>query len=338
MRALRLSTVLIAITAVTACQFSVKADKGATAPKASTGFLGIKKSDLDIKTPKAFAGTKAVAVGSFKVGFVEAGGASAKASGFGGRSSAKVKLIGIDDATRQKITDTAYEDFLTQLESHGYTVSDRAALLGSDRFSKAKTIAAPYRTDNAGAALGAEVVYFQPSSFPQMHLFLEDGVTGFANAFGFGNPSVAANEYASKSGAKVLVVTLLVDVANADTHGGRFTSTSAVKVGQGLSVKPGSGIALLGGGGGTFQTSNGTVRLGQPQFSTETFGEMVDVTSGAAKSVELASNVASALLGGGTNISRKFELRADPVKFTEATSQLLKNTNGALVNAMAELR
>ena len=325
---------------------SATGGQGGSAPATSTGFLGKKRSDVEVDTGKAFAGAQQVVIGGFKVGFVEHKKMKAKAgggflgSGFGGKSLAKVTLTGVDQATRQAIADAAYADFVSGLRAAGYDVVDRDVLLSSEAFSGAKTHATPYETNDSSLAVGADITYYVPSEFGgKIRIFMSDAL-GTGGALGWSNPSSAASKFAHErdGSIRVLAVNYLVDFANSESYGGMHTSTSSVSVYQGLSVKPSSGVGIIGGHGGTFSTAIGALRLGQAKYSTETFGEVVDVTSSASKTTETVVNVASALLGGGTNISRRYEVQADAGRFAALSGSVLVEANTALVEQMTALR
>lgn len=324
------------------CQQSVVKKDTATAPAASTGFMGSRAPDIKVATEKAFAGVRKVVVAAFKVAFVEKKKLKAQARGsflgggtFGGRSSARVSLNGPDESTRQEIVDRAYADFVAALRARGYEVVDRGDLLAFEKYAATKKLAWPYATDASPYVLGAELSYYSPSGFEGVRLFLADGL-GLAGGIGWSAPSMGAALYAEQTGTRVLSVNLVLDFANADSYESR--TTSGLQVGQGLAVVSGSGLELIGGQSGTFSTNNGTIALGQPCFSPETFGEVVDVTPERNAGVELAANAVSALLGGGTNISREFEVRADPARFATMAAQVLNEADGALLDAMGSLR
>ncbi|MES1944623.1 hypothetical protein PC39_10927 [Salinisphaera sp. PC39] len=342
----RLAVVALLTAGLALAGCSATGGQGGSAPGASTGFLGKKRSDIEVDKGKAFAGTQKVVIGGFKVGFVEYKKMKAKAgggflgSGFGGKSLAKVTLAGVDETTRQVIVDAAYADFVSGLSAAGYEVVDRGVLLSSDAFSGAKTHAAPYETDDSTLAVGADVTYYVPTEFDgKIRIFMSDAM-GLGGALGWSHPSSAATKFADEhDGAlRVLVVNYLIDFANSENYGGMHTSTSSVSVYQGLSIKPDSGVEIIGGHGGTFSSAVGSLRLGQAKYSTETFGEVVDVTSSASKTTETVVNVASALLGGGTNVSRRYEVQADPGRFAALSGSLLAEANAALLEQMTALR
>ena len=327
---------------MTAC---VTASSEPVKPAGGAGFLGIKSDDIEVDTEKAFKGADEVVIGSFKVGFVEykkasatAGGGFLSGGGFGGKSKAKIRLSGVSDETKQAITNAAYEDFVVMLQNAGYTVIDRERLMGSEPFSQAETYPAPYQTEDSALAMYCTLNYYVPSGFQGVHFFMQDGISG-VGGWGMKYPNSAAIEFAAQSGIRVLAINLLVDFANTEGSGGSFRSTSSVTVGEGLSVRHGSGLQFIGGHMGTFSTANGRVYLGQPVYSTENYAdEVADVTPEGNKVVEGAVNVLSAVLGGGANVTKEFEVRADQEKYSQIVSSLIKDADQAIVDTMSRLR
>jgi len=316
------------------------------AEERSGGFLGLaKNADVKVTTGKAFAGANEVIIGSFVVGFSIKKTDSAKAggglmgSGFGGKSTARSLLVGIDDATMQQITDQLYEDFVKGLESRGYTIADRSVLLEHDSFKKTKKLETPYE-DNSDGLFGKGSIskYFSPAKLGAISPFMGD-ISGITGGFGFSNPAVGAAEFANKTGKKVVHAVYVVDFANTEKYGSWATSTSNINVGQGLSVIPEmSKVSIIGGHSGTFSSSNGSIVLGQPTTSDKPFADVVDATSDAAMATEVAANVIGFLGGVGTNKSRSFEFKARPDDFKAATLDAVGQANKALLDKMASLR
>lgn len=293
-----------------------------------------KESDVKVDNEKAFKDAEKVVVGSFKLGFFTEKKASSKAGrGFGGRSSANVDLIGINDSLRQEITNAAYNDFLSQLKAKGYKVVDRKDLLADKDFKDAKTYDFPYDD--------GDIKYFSPASIGNKSYFFMGESMDFTGGFGFGNPIMASVNYADKSGVKVISALYVIDFVNAEGSGNSsWASTSALSVGQGISVTNGSKLVLVGGmGGGTFGPNpNGNITLGQPIYSMKEFGTIKSTSSDAYKAAETALNIATALMGAGTNQTRSFEITANPSKFKAATLEAVKDANSAIFGKMSNLK
>jgi hypothetical protein len=310
------------------------------------GFMGLAKTDSIVTTtPKAFAGADKVVIGSFVVGFATYKTNSAKAgggltgSGFGGKSTAKSTLTGIDHATMQSIADKAYAKFVSDLKSAGYKVENRAQLAEFADFKKTKSFPNPYE-DSAGGIFGkaSKTVYFSPSSFGGMKIFPGD-VAGEMGGFAFANPAAGATAFAKETGIKVLNVSYLLDFANAESYGSYWTSSSNVNVGQGMTVVPEySKIGLTGGDAGTFSTNNGMIRLGQPITSKREFATITDNTTGADRGIQIATNVITAIGGLGTNAKRDFTFTARKGDYTAAALDALNTGSGKLTDTMKSLK
>jgi hypothetical protein len=340
---MRFSTILcasVAALALGAC--SVTSTNQAVAPQESTGVFGIKSADYAVETEKAFKGVNRVVIGSFKVGFLEEKRESRKAGGglfgggFGGKSSAHVTLSGLTPELMQAITDAAYADFLKQLQAQGYTVEDRAQLLASADFAKANKQPSPLRQESSFFGSDNTLTYVAPKEIENLYFFMAE--TPETGGFGFSNPSVAAMGFADKNKLPVLSVTYLLDFVGSTGHGGAFTSTSSLEIGQSMHVPSGYGITLIGGQAGSFSTNNGSVKLGQPVHTTATFGEIEQETGEGMVAAETALNVVSALAGAGTNQHRQFAIKANPDQYQNAATGVLKDANKRLIDKMKSLQ
>lgn len=310
------------------------------------GLLGLATEDsIKVDTAAAFKGANKVTVGNFIVGFAtlktdsaKAGGYGVLGGGFGGKSTAKTTLKGIDEALMQRITDAAYEKFVADLKAKGYEVVDRAALVNTKGFGESKTYPNPSKDTSGIFGTNSITKYFTPKSFGALRSFMGD-LPGYTGGFGFENPIHSVNEYAKASGVKVLSMVYVLDFANADSYGGLGTSSSSVNVGQGLTAIPETTkLSLIGGDGGTFSSNNGNIRLGQPITSEKEFGTIANTNSEAYKGLEMATNVIGILGGVGGNVSREYDVTARPADYQLAVEDALKLTNQALLGKMQVLK
>lgn len=337
-----------ALVAIAACSPSAKEGVVKRGESTSGPFGLIKHDAIKVDNESAFKGLDKVVVGTFNIGFATYKTDSAKAgggltgSGFGGKSTAKSTLEGVDSATMQKITDEAYKSFVADLKAKGITVVDRKEFLSYKGVNTATTHPNPYE-DSTGGLFGAnsKTMFFSPSSFGNIMAFLGD-IPGLSSGFSgmdFNNPMVPAGAYARETGVKVLSVTYVLDFANAESYGNSFTTTSSVTVGQGLTVVPGlSRIAVVGGSGGTFDNRDGRVSLGQPITSEKEFAKVEDATSDTARGVEIATNVVGILGGIGSNVSRAYTFTANPAKYKVAAVDAFSQANDALTGKLASLK
>lgn len=339
MRFFRAAAGTVAILMTASCMQSVSSSDGVVAPaKAKTYFTNT--NDIVVTGQEAIKGEKKVVIGSFNVGFVEEKKAKSTAQGgllgtSAGRASATAKLLNVPDSVMQAITDAAYQDFVAQLKANGYEVVDRSTITGLESFKKMNTEESPQRGDAAWVG-GSEAVFFAPKG---MKLALTGEKAAFgAGGFGFANPAVASVQAAKEGKVAVINASYLVDFANAETYGGYFKSTAAVKLGQSLSVVPGSNVKFYSVNGancvGYCPQTFTEAKLGQAVYSEETFGEVVNTTTDAEKALTMATNVVSALGGLGTRQSGSFDIKADTVKYQALSLGLLKTTNEKLVKAL----
>jgi len=304
-----------------------------------SGFMGLSVAD-DIKVEREgpFKGVQQVAVASFKVGFVHGKIESRKAGrGFGGMSSAGIKLKGVAQENMQAITDAAYADFVSRMKQAGYEIVDRQTLKAQPDFAKARPEASPQIKEASFFGDKTEMTTLAPSSHGDFYWFDGESI-GNSGGFGFANASTAAMTQYGKTGIKVLSVYYVIDFAGADGYGGTFRTTSSVKVGQALTLAPGGGISIFGGDGRVVANHFSHIKLGQPLYAEEAFGEVVNTSSDAAVGVETGLNVVRALAGLGTSQRRDFEVQANAARYDALARDLLAQANGKLVERMASLR
>lgn len=336
---------ILGLTAVlSACGVS-STDGVISRDKNSGGFMGLtENSTIEVDGESALKGVSNVVVGSFKVGFVDSASNSRKAgggllsSGFGGKASGKVKLEGVSDATKQAITEAAYKDFLGQLRTSGFKIAARSGFVASSSYSGATKYDFPYEADDSGflSAYGVSRFY-QPKSFGSKGIMFMNDIPDVSGGFAFSNGQTAAAEYALANKVAVISATYLVDFAAAGGHGGSWSMSASVEVGQNLAVTTGS-VKFAVDQTSTFTSGMANVSIGQPIESNEEFGEIIDDTSDANVAVQETLNVITALAGHGTNRSREYVIKADPKKYSAITRSLLKKANQMALDKAASLK
>lgn len=335
---------LLAVVALAACVSSTS-DGVMTPETRKGGFAGLStNANIKAATPAAFKEKQKVVIGGFKVGFNESKRMSKKAGGgllgggFGGKSTGLVKLEGAGGATKQEITDKVYKDFIAQLQANGYQVVARSEFTSSEYYQGTKTYDFPYVDDNSGllSSYGAGS-YYSPRAIGSKQPIFMGEIQGVTGGIGFSNPGNAAAEFGVATGISVLNVTYFVDFAGSDGHGSYWSSTSSLKVGQMLSVDQGF-VGITTGHGGTFSKNIGNLTLGQAIASDKEFATIEETSSAAEKGVGTAVNVASALLGGGTNQMKKYTYKTTPTKYKSASIDILTQANASFVEKMVSLR
>jgi hypothetical protein len=306
----------------------VNAKQGGMAPAKNTGFFGSAKADLDVMEEEVFAGKKDVIIGAFRVGFITYNKVGHKTGGgmFGGsRGSAKAKstLIGVDESTMQAITDAAYADFVSTLKANGYNVLDRDRLISTAEYKKMSTAPSPYKTDIGSA----DVTYLAPKGMP---------IKSNGMSFGaFSAPNTSMPYAAQKAGAAVIDVDYVVNFVQGEGAG---YSVATVEVGQGISVDAGNGLTFYGGNPGMTSMDVGSIKLGQPVYSTEEFATVTDTSSATGQALGYAANVVSYALGGGGSVVKSYEFKASPAKYKAISTKVLADANKRLIGGMAANR
>lgn len=334
-----------ALILVSACGVQTMTQDVTTAGKQKGGFLGLSEAaEVSVDTADAFKGIDEVIIGGFLVGFdtykynkSQAGG-GLMGGGFGGKTTAKSTLKGVSHAQMQSITEAAYQDFVAELKSQGIKVASRSGLVASKDFADTRTYPNPYKNDTSGILKGGNTTYyFAPKALTPTRIFMGD-IMDVSGGFAFGNASMGASTYAEKNGAKILHVVLHVNFVNADEQGGWASTSSTIKVGQGLSVSPASHVGVIGGQGGTFSTNIGSITIGQPITSDKKFADVEESTTGTMKTVTAVTNVAGLLGGIGTNHSRDYNFNANASQYRAAVLDAIKDANDVFVGKMAELK
>lgn len=335
---------LAALLLTTSSCAGVSASNGSVDPaKQTSGFMGLTETnDVEVKTPKAFAGKNQVIIGNFKVAFTTFTKAKQVAKGgilsgntSWGKASAHTTLTGVSDSDMQAITDKAYADFVSTLQENGYTVVDRNQLESAKHYEKITQKSNPEKKEGSffsGATDKLTIV--SPKGLP---FYYYPGEAGESGGFAFSSPGAVYAIFADESKIPVLSVYYTVDFANAGGYGG-YRNWASLEVGQGMSIRPGSGVQFIGGQAGTFSSAIGSATLGQAVFADDKFGTMADTTSDATKAGMVAANVLSVALGQGTNQYREYEVKANPADYQKLADKLLDEANGKLVKAMASNR
>lgn len=304
------------------------------------------KSPVAVKNPVALSGVRQAVIGSFAVGFLTERVDRARAGGglmggsFGGKSTARSYLAGLTDADFTAATDAAYAAFLERLGSAGIALGDRQALVDGYG-TKVKPLPngeernlITGRDDKAKARLFSPAALGDPVVLQEWVGMLTGGSFDFSFNMSVVNASMAAKTFAKSSGQSVINALLLVDFANAESYGGWFRNSSAVKVKSSLAAFPDvSQLTVFAPGGKT-----GSVVLKEPVAMGGDYGTFADSTGGTAKTVETVTNVIGILGGIGTNKSRKYTMTADPGRWREGVEGLSREAMTQLTASLTASR
>ncbi|MBV6274296.1 hypothetical protein KVP09_15485 [Alcaligenaceae bacterium CGII-47] len=346
---LRYLTPLILVSFLTACS-TINSNEGVM--KAETrkgGFMGLAtKDNIEVEQAREFAGVNKVVIGGFKVGFNDSKKLQQKKSGMFQSSSSQtglVKLDGVDQTTRQQITDDMYDNFVQTLTTSGYQVVSRDELTGSPLYKEVKEVDFPYEDDDSGMFSSYGVGYFySPSQIgPKQPLFFGElknpGMFGGFSGMGIMN---IAGKFTEASGARIIYVSYIVDFAGA-TSGDFFSAP--LQIGQVMAVN--SAILGIGKGGtGVQLAATGQLKLGQPVASEIEFAKIQDNTNELEAGAVMAVNVATGFLSGGLagalrssgNQTKEYVFIADQTKYADAARDALTKTNALLTEKLVQLR
>jgi hypothetical protein len=292
------------------------------------------KSPVAVKNPAALAGMRQAVIGSFAVGFLtervdraRAGG-GLMGGGFGGKSTARSYLAGLTEADFKDATEAAYAAFTERLAALGIALIDRQALVAAYG-SKVKPLPngeernlITGRDDKAKARLFSPAALGDPVVLQEWLGIMTGGSFDFSFNMSVVNASMNAKSYAKSSGHAVINALLLVDFADADSYGGWFRNSSAVKVKSSLAAFPDASQLTVFAPGG----KAGSVVLKEPVAMGGDYGTFADTTGGTAKTLETVSNVIGFLGGVGTNKSRKYTMTADPQRWREGVAGVSRET------------
>lgn len=310
-------------------------------PAVARGAFGVPLGQVESSGTSYIKDESKVVIASFRVAFNQSVSTSAQSSALFSSNSAsaamKGKLLGLDARVYQAITDAAYADFVRKLKTSGMTVVEPKELTSSPAYSRLATVPNP-------AALDASTtgnILMVAASGSKLTLFPGEG--GVASGFsGFDNasPTRVLPEIIKEQQAGVMHVTYYVDFLNASSSGRSLVKggDAEVAMGQGLSVRSGSGIAYTTLGGsrcvGYCPNATSAIKLGQAAYSQEAYGVSKDVTNQAVNTIGMLSGLLS-----GQSFSRKdIEIHADPGRYTAIATQLLTDTNTALTDAVRQAR
>lgn len=310
----------------------------ASKPKTQRGAFGKAQSAVEAKGTDYIAGEDKVVIASFRVAFAQEVKESARSSSLFGKSSAsasmKGTLSGLDHDTYQAITDAAYADFVARLRASGLTVVEAGDLADQGAYARLSGVPVPAALD----ADQGKLLMFAPSGGKLTMFPGDNGVGSAFSGFNASNPVQVWPALIKEQQAGVMGVTYYVDFLNADSSGNSqvLGGDAEVSMGQGLSVRAGSGIqyATLGGSQckGYCPHASSSIVLGQAVHSQEAYGHSQDVTKRGVNAIGAVSGLLS-----GASFSRKdLEIHADPQRYQDIATRLLVDANTALTDVVRQ--
>lgn len=270
-------------------------------------------------------GMKRVAISVFNVAFPDDYHLKLTSNGSAGNlithrsSELNTKLVGMDLAARQRITDAAYADFVTELKAAGFDVVDQAALVA----------AAPEISTWESLPSGTHGrfgTYLAPTGM-SVHMMPGDAGAQRATSGMFGSLNLVVNLAGSSQASKrsayvardansyVLAVSMVVDYAVYSSSGDRKGFGKRVSqdfeegatVAAGSIINPATVVRVWNTHSGGFPTF---LTLQQPVIS-------------------------DADIGPSTGGSGDWTITTTPQLFTPPAIDVIGRTNGALVTTLA---
>jgi hypothetical protein len=235
--------------------------------------------------------------------------------------SGRTQIAGIDPATRQRITDTAYSDFVDQLTKAGYEVvgpAELAKLAPEYATWAALPNFSPGRFGTYVAPTGRSLFFLRNDASKGDS---QGDMTANAQAFqGFDSPlAFKRSPYIAHDGnLGILAVTLVVDYATFTNTGDTKKFNAEMKVGYtpGVTAQAGSFISPA-----TMLDYWGTNSGGFPAV--------------AVLAAPLSSNQAFAITDNSAHDQGQVVLNADPARFESAAREVTHAANGRLVATFA---
>lgn len=315
------------------------------AAASSSGAQGLPDLDPDAHFKGKMGGTfgkdvvellpayKRVAVVGFRVAFVtqDSAAAQVRASYFLGRDtsganvSMKATLSGVDYATMQAITDTAYTDFLNQLKLAGREVVPAAEL--AEFWSGLEVTPGTSEQPFAKEVGKQNVVLFSPAGVPLWFIHHE-GAWSDRGSFDLGNWRRLGE--ASKKLNAIMVAPLVsvnfVSMSSSGNKSGLMAKTAEEGATPGMNVRHFSSLYNSPVDEGNVQTIKG--------FDSEkTFGTLAEVAAQDNKAVKgifdiLGKAAGLANAGGANNASSTRVLQTTNAHYSAAAQDVLGKSTG----------
>ncbi len=337
----RFSGLLPAALAVSLLLTGCLAAGGGNQPAVARGAFGVPLGQVESAGLNYVKGESKVVLASFRVAFNQSVKTSAQSSALFSSSVASAamsgKLMGLEPRVYQAITDAAYADFVRKLKATGLTVIVPQELGASAAYAQLSSVGNPAALDSSTTG---NVLMVAPSG-TKLTMFPGDGgvASGFSG-FDAASPLRVLPALIQEQQGGVMHVTYYVDFLNASSSGHSLVKggDAEVAMGQGLSVRSGSGVAYTTLAGsrcvGYCPNATSAVKLGQAIHSEQAYGVSRDVTNQAVNTIGAISGLLS-----GRSFSRKdIEIHADPGRYSAISTQLLADANTALTETLRQAR
>lgn len=288
------------------------------------GFLGLSKAnELDISGTKAIKGETNVVIPKFRIAFYTENNPGGYTSNAGSSVVINSTLSNVEPKLLQKIVDTSYDTFVSQLKEQGFNVLPKSQLSTSQTYNKFAITETQTKDE---ALFGPDAIYVSPTGMKTSDANISKGfeIQGLLKDY-------------KKS---FIEVTLYVSYLAQQTKETMMVVTG-LEVGQVPLVTPGSNLIFYGYEAskcvGYCPDTVAHIRLGQPIYTNEKMGELKDVTSTGDKVGDAVAMVGSWMTSGlKIRNSKRYELIADPEKYEKAISSVISKTTQKLADTLAK--
>ena len=253
-----------------------------------------------------------------------------KASASSGRESegaahvnSDIKLLGLDNATFQAITDQAYTNFVKGLTALGVEVQPYATYMALPQYADMKSYlkTSPLVVQGGIFSSGQPSFLFAPTGMP-ISLFGDESAVSsgalLSSGMGRSAPHSLEPQLAKETGVAAVHVYLVVDFCQMESKGGVFSYTASVDAKPQISIaKISRCLFVFGGGmmGGLEYVKLKNNAFGKDEYVTQ----LNDVTTTGQKVGDAAADVIGLLDGkGGTYKTRSYEAVANPALYQAA--------------------
>lgn len=300
-------------------------DPAADPANLASGFL--KASKLS-----ALNNAKRVAIANFRVEFAVENSGKAQSSSSAGWTSSKsvIKLVGVDDVTRQAIADRLYDKLVADLTEAGVEVVPYETLSANERYKSMEPILRR-ALEPVGMQAGKSVfvgAHGMPYYFTNddHHLGLGTALGGFSTV----QPQNIEPRIAETLDATVLRATIAVKFAEMDTKGGMFHTSSSVKTNEALALVPEQTSFLFV----TPDSGKAKVALVKTVNMPGDAITLRDTTTKGEKTAQAIGNALTGLMGGGIRNERHYEAVAQPDAYLALVNQYCVALESALMSLL----
>lgn len=274
-----------------------------------------------------------VAVAGFRVVFITEADASASVRASylpgqdttGAHASIHVEVDGVDNATRQAITDRAYANLLSQLKAAGREVVPLSEI--QPMFAKLELTPSSIEEPYKKSAYNRTGVVFSPTDVP---LWWWSALDGWGNLGAFGQHNMrTVPEFSKELNAYVISPTFVVDFAQLSSSGNHSgLTTRSAEVGISLRIAVTDMITGLVRadevkGGLTASGDDAYIRLTQPFTTDLTFADLQETES------RKTTGFMALMTGSSKNKSTQVAT-TDNARYSAAANATLEQTTGAL--------